>query len=177
MRALILSVLALSLITAPADATLLALWDAAFPGASPSTQWDDLSGNGNHLGQAGPSPSTLNGTSDAFQFGGPDPGSYCCQSGTPDGPYRAYFERSAAGSSDFEFETDIGGTGTPFTIGAWHQVLVDQNPPAADDFPSVLIQKGTSRNNEWVVRPRRETSNTELIFNELGNGGADRMFA
>ena len=54
------------------DTTNLVLWvDANFPGASPTTQWDDNSGNGNHMtvtsaGVGGTAPTLTSTTDEAY---------------------------------------------------------------------------------------------------------------
>jgi hypothetical protein len=170
-RALIVSIVVAGLATTTADATLLALWDAAFPGASPTTQWDDLSGNGNHLTNMG---STHDSVAQAFEFGGPDPGR-AVNAGPVDGPFDAYFERTDPGASPFDFETDKagGGLGTPFTVGFWYDLGVDSG---LDDFVPVLMAKGVDRDTEWKIRPRGDGSNTDAIFNETGGGGPERLY-
>ena len=156
-------------ITLPTHAAMLLHLDAASPGSSPTDSWMDLSGNGNHFTNH---DSILDHDNLAFTFGGPDPGPggypAAYQVGDADGPRRAYFERADDGV--FDFDTDVTGTGTPFSIVAWSEIGVDDG----DDFVSILMAKGATRANEWKIRPRKAGSNTELIFNEVPS--TDRMY-
>ena len=81
------------------NTTGLLTWvDANFPGASPTTQWDDNSGNGNHLtvtsGGTGTNPSLVTTTDEAYYQltgnyispgvnGSQDGGGYFTQAGSP----------------------------------------------------------------------------------------------
>ncbi len=84
------------------NASLVGYWDASNPGASPSTQWDDLSGTGHHLGLVD------NGN------GGPahNAGGYYTL-GNTDG-----FIGTANG--DFDFDNSAGGSSAdPYTFNVY----------------------------------------------------------
>jgi hypothetical protein len=82
------------------NAALIGHWDASSPGASPSTQWDDLSGTGHHL------TTVDNGN------GGP---SYNAGSGSYTLGNTAGFIGTGP-TSDYDFDTSAGGgSADPYT--------------------------------------------------------------
>jgi hypothetical protein len=149
----------------PPPPPLLLLLDASDPGPNPATTWQDLSGRGNHFTNVG---AAQDAAADAYCFGGPDPGRTAGAGGTNggsvDGPFDAYLQL-AGSDADFDFETDVvagTGNGDPFTVLAWLDLGVDPG----DDFASVLLQKGSTTQTEWKIRPRSVGGNTEFLMNE-----------
>ena len=146
----------------PAVAEQVLYLDASNPGFDPNTTWEDQTSKGNDFANMGAEWDPLG---EAYLFGGPSNG---VNMPPFEGPQDAYFEL-IGDDSDFDFETEgfsFPTPGDPFSVVAW----INMGTDPGDDFVNILIQKGPSRDQEWKIRPRSISNNTEIIFNETCSG-------
>ena len=117
-----------------ANAALIGYWNAANPGASPGTQWDDLSGNGHHLASV-------------------DTGSGAPVHNSGSGSYTLNQANGFVGtgpSSDFDFDNSAGGSSAdPYTFN----VYMKWAGPNSGDVPYTIMTKAGGPGDQ-VQRPQ-----------------------
>lgn len=156
LRSIRLTSLAIAVISvgsvAPVHAALVLHLDAALPGNDPVNTWKDLSGSGYNFGNNG---ATYNAGTQSYHFGGDD---YLIGNGS-------------ASESIYDFETDKGGTGTPFSI------VVYAKDTSGHDGNVTALSKRDTGGVGYTVQPKQyDNTRPNPRIDAIMNDWPDREF-